>query len=54
MLDNQDEVGIYPTSVCFAKLDDLFDEITKFNSDEQLILSNAQILIAQRKIRLER
>lgn len=28
MLDNPDENEIYPTTVCFAELDDLFDEIT--------------------------
>lgn len=27
MLDNPDHLGIYPTSVCFKELDDLFDEI---------------------------
>ena len=27
MLDNPDEHGIYPTSVCFDKLDDLFKEL---------------------------
>lgn len=27
MLDNPDEAGIYPTSKCFAALDDLFDRL---------------------------
>jgi hypothetical protein len=27
MLDNPDEYGIYPTSDCFAELDDLYDEL---------------------------
>lgn len=27
MLDNPDEAGIYPTSKCFAALDDLFDQL---------------------------
>lgn len=29
MLDNPTE-GIYPTTVCFAELDDLFDELVKY------------------------
>ncbi len=28
MLDYPDEYGIYPTTKCFAALDNLFDEIT--------------------------
>jgi len=28
MLDNPDKHGIYPTTNCFADLDDLFDEIS--------------------------
>jgi hypothetical protein len=28
MLDNPDEHGIYPTTVCYAELDDLYDIIT--------------------------
>lgn len=28
MLDNLDAYGIYPTTKCFAALDDLFDELT--------------------------
>jgi hypothetical protein len=28
MLDNPDKHGIYPTTVCFAEFDDLFDKIT--------------------------
>jgi len=28
MLDNPDKNGIYPTTVCFAELDNLFDKIT--------------------------
>lgn len=31
MLDNPDEAGIYPTTVCFAELDDLFDELMKYD-----------------------
>ena len=31
MLDNPDECGIYPTTVCFAELDDLFDELMKYD-----------------------
>lgn len=27
MLDNPDEIGIYPTTKCFERLDQLFDEI---------------------------
>ena len=27
MLDNPDKYGIYPTTKCFARLDDLFDQI---------------------------
>lgn len=30
MLDNSDENGIYPTTVCYAELDDLFDLITGY------------------------
>ena len=29
MLDNPDKNGIYPTTICFAELDDLFDALTK-------------------------
>lgn len=28
LLDNPDKNGIYPTTLAFAQLDDLFDEIT--------------------------
>jgi len=28
MLDNPDKYGIYPTTKCFAALDNLFDELT--------------------------
>lgn len=28
MLDNPNDTGIYPTSVAFAELDDLYDELT--------------------------
>lgn len=28
MLDNPDDCGIYPTTVAFAELDDLYDELT--------------------------
>lgn len=31
MLDNPDQLGIYPTSVCYSELDDLFDELTGTN-----------------------
>ena len=31
MLDNPDQYGIYPTGVCFAELDDLFDELMKYD-----------------------
>lgn len=31
MLDNPDEHGIYPTTVCYAELDDLFDELMKYD-----------------------
>ena len=27
MLDNPDEDGIYPTTICYAELDDLYDRI---------------------------
>ena len=30
MLDNPDENGIYNTTRCYAKLDDLFDELTGY------------------------
>ena len=28
MLDNPDKYGIYPTTTCYAELDDLFDELS--------------------------
>lgn len=34
MLDNPDEYGIYPTTICFAELDDLFDVLTKETKTE--------------------
>jgi hypothetical protein len=38
MLDNPDQYGIYPTSVAFAELDDLFDQL----SEDKNIRSGAQ------------
>jgi len=35
LLDNEDEFGIYPTTRCFARLDDLFDEINSTCWDEK-------------------
>ena len=29
MLDNPNELGIYPTSVCYKELDALFEEVRK-------------------------
>lgn len=44
MLDNPDECGIYPTTICFAELDDLFDELTRnYKSDSERGASWAQI-----------
>lgn len=31
MLDNPDNLGIYPTTICFAELDDLYDKITNYD-----------------------
>lgn len=31
MLDNPDKSGIYPTTVCFAELDDLFDKLMNYD-----------------------
>lgn len=44
MLDAPDECGIYPTSKCYAKFDDLFDEITgcKVKSELQEMVAEAQ------------
>lgn len=41
MLDNPDEYGIYPTTICFAELDDLYDQLT-LNENEPM--SEAQKL----------
>lgn len=41
MLDNPDEHGIYPTTICFAELDDLYDQLT-LNENEPM--SEAQKL----------
>lgn len=30
MLDNPDNNGIYPTTICFAELDDLYDQLMQF------------------------
>jgi hypothetical protein len=30
MLDNPNAFGIYPTTICFAELDDLFDNLTEY------------------------
>lgn len=34
MLDNPDEHGIYPTTIAFAELDDLFDELAEPDQEE--------------------
>lgn len=39
MLDNPNDVGIYPTSKAFAELDDLYDKLTN-----ETIKSKAQML----------
>ena len=31
MLDNPDKSGIYPTTTAFAEMDDLFDELMKYD-----------------------
>lgn len=31
MLDNPDNYGIYPTTVCFAELDDLYDKLVSYD-----------------------
>lgn len=31
MLDNPDDCGIYSTTVCYAELDDIFDELTEWS-----------------------
>ena len=31
MLDNPDSTGIYPTTVCFAELDDLYDLLVNYD-----------------------
>lgn len=33
MLDSPDKLGIYPTTKCYAKLDDLYDKITGSTGD---------------------
>ena len=44
MLDNPDKYGIYPTTICYAELDDLFDELTATTkSDSERGASWAQI-----------
>lgn len=44
MLDSPDENGIYPTTICFAELDDLFDSLTaKTKTDAERGASWAQI-----------
>ena len=44
MLDNPQEFGIYSTSKCFARLDDLYDKIIGCN-----VLSDAQKMIIEKK-----
>ena len=44
MLDNPDELGIYPTTICFAELDDLFDDILVTHGLQPYEPSEAQIL----------
>jgi len=34
MLDNSDNIGIYPTSICFQELDNLFEELQPQWSDK--------------------
>lgn len=31
MLDSPDRFGLYDTTVCFAELDDIYDELTKYD-----------------------
>lgn len=31
MLDNPDNHGFYPTTIAFAELDDMFDELVKYD-----------------------
>lgn len=44
MLDNPDEHGIYPTTTCFAELDDLYDEMAEIELDTDPKRSAAQKL----------
>ena len=50
MLDNPDELGIYPTTICFAELDDLFDDILVTHGLQPYEPSEAQILRREMKI----
>lgn len=34
MLDNPNEIGIYPTDIAYAELDDLYDELTANEKSE--------------------
>lgn len=31
MLDNPDDYNIYPTTICFAELDDLYDKLVNYD-----------------------
>jgi hypothetical protein len=36
MLDNPDKNGIYPTTICYAELDDLYDELVNGRVEKSL------------------
>lgn len=50
MLDNPDEVGIYPTTICFNKLDELANSILdEYVKEFQLIEEQAENDIVKQK-----
>ncbi len=53
MLDSRNEHGIYPTTVCFAELDDLFDELVDYLSPTPFKLgpSHAQMYRNDQKLK---
>lgn len=48
MLDNPNDVGIYPTSKAFAELDDLYDKLTN-----ETVRSQAQVLRDMANVKLQ-
>lgn len=46
MLDNPDDIGIYPTSQCYIELDRLYDDILM---EEKLLSENRTLLVQQKE-----